>query len=43
MKKITLESIINSLQNMEYELYVPVHIRTKAKKALDRMLEISGN
>jgi quinolinate synthase len=43
MKKITLESIINSLQNMEYELYVPVHIRTKAKKVLDRMLEISGN
>ena len=43
MKKITLESIHNSLQNMEYELYVPDHIRMKAKKALDRMLEISGN
>jgi quinolinate synthase len=43
MKKITLESILNSLQNMEYELHVPAHMRAKAKKALDRMLEISGN
>jgi quinolinate synthase len=43
MKKITLESILNSLQNMEYEIHVPEHIRVKAKKALDRMLEISGN
>lgn len=43
MKKITLESILNSLQNMEYEVHVPEHIRVKARKALDRMLEISGN
>jgi len=43
MKKITLESILNSLQNMEYEVHVPEHIRVKAKKALDRMLEIRGN
>jgi len=43
MKKITLESILNSLQNMEYELHIPGYIRMKAKKALDRMLEISGN
>ncbi len=43
MKKITLESILNSLQNIEYEIHVPKHIRVKAKKALDRMLEISGN
>ncbi len=43
MKKITLESILNSLQNMEYEVHVPEHIRVNAKKALDRMLEISGN
>ncbi len=43
MKKITLESILNSLQNMEYEVHVPEHIRVKAKKALDRMLEIKGN
>jgi len=43
MKKITLESILNSLQNMEFELHVPSHIRIKAKKALDKMLEVSGN
>jgi quinolinate synthase len=43
MKKITLESILNSLQNMEYEVHVPEHVRVKARKALDRMLEISGN
>lgn len=43
MKKITLESILNSLQNMEYEVHVPEHVRAKARKALDRMLEISGN
>jgi quinolinate synthase len=43
MKKVTLESILNSLQNMEYEVHVPEHIRVKAGKALDRMLEISEN
>ena len=43
MKKITLESILNSLQNMEYEIHVPEQIRVEAKKALDKMLEISGN
>jgi len=43
MKKITIQSILNSLQNMEYEIHVPEHVSAKAKKALDRMLEISGN
>ncbi len=33
MKKITLESILNSLQNMEYEIHVPEHVKAKAKKA----------
>lgn len=42
MKKITLESILNSLQSMEYEIHVPDNIKVKARKALDRMLEISG-
>jgi len=43
MKKITLESILNSLQNMEYEIHVPENVRVKARKALDRMLEIRGS
>lgn len=43
MKKITLESILNSLENMEYEVNVPEHVRAKAKRALDRMIGISGN
>lgn len=41
MKKITLEAILNSLQNMEYEIHVPENIRFKAKRTLDRMLEIN--
>lgn len=43
MKKITLESILNSLENMEYEVSVPEHVRAKAKNALDRMIRISGS
>jgi len=43
MKKITLEDILNSLQNLEYEIHVPENIRVKARKTLDRMLEINGN
>lgn len=43
MKKITLEAILNSLQNLEYEIHVPENIRVKARRALDRMLEISGS
>ncbi|MDQ1276185.1 MAG: quinolinate synthase [Euryarchaeota archaeon] len=43
MKKITLESILNSLENLESEVNVPEHVSVKAKKALDRMIGISGN
>jgi quinolinate synthase len=43
MKKITLESILNSLENLKYEVNVPKHVRVKAKKALERMIEISGS
>jgi quinolinate synthase len=41
MKKITLDKVIGSLQDMQYKVTVPEEIRTKAKKALDRMVEIS--
>lgn len=40
MKKITLDKIIISLEDMRYKITVPDEVRIKAKKALDRMIEI---
>jgi len=40
MKKITLEKIIWSLEDMQYKISVPEEIRKKAKIALDKMVEI---
>lgn len=40
MKKITLEKIINSLENMVYKVTVEKSIAEKAKKSLDRMISI---
>jgi len=40
MKKITLDKIITSLEDMQYEVTVPEKVRTKAKKSLERMVEI---
>jgi quinolinate synthase len=40
MKKISVDKIIASLENMQYEIKVAEEIRLKAKKALDRMVEI---
>ena len=40
MKKITLEKVLWSFEDMHYEVTVPEAIRIKAKKALDRMVEI---
>ena len=40
MKKITLDKLIASLEDMQYKVEVPDPIRIKAKKALDRMVEI---
>lgn len=40
MKKITLDKIVASLENMQYEITVPNDIRLKAKKSLDKMIEI---
>ncbi|OGL45436.1 MAG: quinolinate synthase [Candidatus Schekmanbacteria bacterium RBG_13_48_7] len=40
MKLITLESVYNSLKNMQYLVTVTEDIRLRAKKALEKMLEI---
>jgi quinolinate synthase len=40
MKMITLDKIIISLEDMKYEVTIPEQIRIKAKKALDRMVEV---
>ncbi len=40
MKKITLEKIVWALEDMQYKISIPEAIRKKAKKALDKMVEI---
>ena len=40
MRKITLEKILFSLQNGVYEVTVDPHIAARARKAIDRMLEV---
>jgi len=40
MKKITLEKVLWSLEDMKYEIKVPENIRVRAKLALDKMLAI---
>lgn len=41
MKKTDIHKVLLSLQNMQYEVEVPEDIRVKAKKAIDRMLELT--
>jgi quinolinate synthase len=40
MKTITLDSVIRSLETMQPEVRVPAEIAKKARRAIDRMLEI---
>ncbi|HEC89334.1 MAG TPA: quinolinate synthase NadA [Thermoplasmatales archaeon] len=40
MRRITLEKLRDSLLEMKYEITIPENIRRKAKKALDKMLEV---
>lgn len=42
MKMITLEKVLHSLREEVYEVKVPEHIAVKAKKSIDRMLEITA-
>ncbi|PIP15283.1 quinolinate synthase [Candidatus Roizmanbacteria bacterium CG23_combo_of_CG06-09_8_20_14_all_35_49] len=41
MKMITLEKLLNSLKNLEYEVKVPEKIAQKARIPIQRMLELS--
>ena len=40
MKKITLDKVLHSLEDMQYEITVPEEISVKAKRSLERMVEI---
>jgi len=40
MKLITLEKVIWSLKEMQYQIKVPARIANRARKAVDRMLEL---
>ena len=40
MNEITLELVLASLQKLRYKVEVPSEIRVRARKAIDRMLEI---
>jgi len=40
MKKINLEKVLWSIEDMQYEISVPEDVRKRARKALDRMLEV---
>ena len=42
MKLITLDKVADALEKMQYRITVDERVRTRAKKALDRMLEITG-
>jgi len=41
MKTITLDNIINSMEKMSPQITVPAEIAKKAKRAIDRMLELA--
>lgn len=40
MKKITLDKIVGSLEDMRYKVIVPENIALRARRSLDRMVEI---
>ena len=41
MKRTKIESVLTAMEKMQYVIKVPDEIRVKAKRALDRMLEIT--
>jgi quinolinate synthase len=42
MKMITLDGTLDSLHNLRYEVNLPDEVREGARRALERMLELSA-
>jgi quinolinate synthase len=42
MKKITLEKIITCLETFEPQIHIPAEIAERAKRAVERMLEVDA-
>jgi quinolinate synthase len=42
MKMITLDGTLDSLRNLRYEVNLPDQVREGARRALERMLELSA-
>ncbi len=42
MNTITLEDTLAALQHLQYEVHVPADIRVRALRAVERMLEVTG-
>jgi quinolinate synthase len=40
MKKITLEKVLWSLQDLQYEVTVPPEVAARARQAIDRMVAV---
>jgi quinolinate synthase len=41
MKRITLEKVLWSLEDLAYEITVPQEIRDKARLSIERMMQIT--
>ena len=42
MKKITLEKVLWALQDLQYPVEIPADIAARAKRSIERMLEVTG-
>jgi len=40
MKKISLQNVLSSLENLSYEITVPTEVMRKARRAIERMLKV---
>jgi quinolinate synthase len=42
MKMITLDRVLDSLENLRYEITLDAEVREGAKRAMEKMLELSA-